>query len=280
MSITPQLSTKIKDYRIGEAASKELKTFLSDNPTALCVFEELETDEHIQTLLEHTNTVAIGRLWYNDHGLTHSRITALNAVRILHYLYTGGVVPNILGEHIGKYEDAQLAIVVAAYLHDIGITVHRSLHFHHTVILIKDTLDELISRYYKDDLRKMVKLKASILEYIYTHDESVHCTSVEGGCVKVGDGTDMAKGRARLPFSRGKLDIHSASALAIDSVAIEKGAEKPVCIKVDMSGSAGIFQVQNVLGAKINTSGIKDWIEIIGTIRERARKPTITKIEI
>ena len=79
-----------------------------------------------------------------------------------------------------------------------------------------------------------------------------------------GDGADMANGRARIPFFMGKVDIHSVSALSIKAVRIVKGTNKPVRIEVDMTESAGVFQIQNVLGLKIRSSGIQDYIEVMG----------------
>ncbi|MEM2977244.1 MAG: phosphohydrolase, partial [Thermoplasmata archaeon] len=133
---------------------------------------------------------------------------------------------------------------------------------------------------YGSERRRLARLKCATLEAIYTHDEEVEAISVEGGCVKVGDGTDMAGGRARIPFQRGKKDIHSISALAINDVRIIKGEEKPVRIEVEMSCSAGIFQIQNVLGGKIRTSGIKQHFEVVGIVNARDRDQIFERIEL
>ena len=42
--------------------------------------------------------------------------------------------------------------------------------------------------------------------------------TLEAGIVRVADALDMAKGRSRIPFERGRVSIHSLSAAAIESV--------------------------------------------------------------
>ena len=78
-----------------------------------------------------------------------------------------------------------------------------------------------------------------------------------------GDGTDMAGGRARIPYKTGKVDIHSLSALSITKVEIEAGERKPVQILVNMTNPAGVFQIEEVLERKMSTSGIQDLVEVI-----------------
>ena len=86
---------------------------------------------------------------------------------------------------------------------------------------------------------------------------------MEAGAAKVADGTDMAQGRTRIPYRTGKVDIHSLSALSITKVEIEKGNRKPVQIFVSMNNPAGVFQIEEVLEKKIQTSGIQHLVDII-----------------
>ncbi len=92
--------------------------------------------------------------------------------------------------------------------------------------------------------------------------------TLEAGIVKVADALDMEKGRSRIPFEAGKVDIHSISALSIEEVDIEEGEEKPILIKVKMTNPAGIFQVDNLLGAKIKGSGLEEYIHVEAVIGE------------
>ncbi len=258
------------EVRAGEGAKKNVIELLKGNEKALNFFEFMEHDDGIQANLEQANVVAIGRLKYNDHGVTHSRIVTYNVLQILDLLYQGGVVPNIMREHNMKFEDAQLICIGGAYLHDLGNAIHRMFHYEHSMFLAEDFLDYSLKDFYKS-VRQRTFVKLMILESLYAHDESVPCLSVESGCVCVADGCDMVNGRARVPFSRGKIDIHSVSALAIESVEIIKGEKTPVRIEIKMTDMAGIFQIQNVLGAKIATSGIKEYLEVVGTLVESGK---------
>jgi len=265
---------------MGLKAKGELVQLIGNNAKAMSLLDRLERDEHIQGILEHANTVVVGRMGYNDHGQTHSRIVARNAVLILRLLRDAGVLPHIVREKTGDFDDAEAIVMTAAYIHDLGNAIHRDVHFLHTLVLCEDFLDSALQGLYGRDRRKLAKLKAQALECVYTHDEAVESISVEGGAVKVGDGSDMACGRARIPFSKGKRDIHSISALAIEDVAISKGAEKPVRILVNMTCSAGIFQIQNVLGGKVRSSGLKDQVEVVGVVNARDKDQMFDKIEL
>jgi metal-dependent HD superfamily phosphatase/phosphodiesterase len=109
----------------------------------------------------------------------------------------------------------------------------------------------------------VVRLKSEILHCIFSHEEEIECLSVEAGAAKIADGTDMARGRARIPYRTGKVDIHSLSALSITKVEIEKGKHKPVQIFVSMNNPAGVFQIEEVMEKKIQTSGIQHLVDVI-----------------
>jgi len=265
---------------MGATAKSELAELIRENKKATRILNRLESDDYIQGVLEMANTVVVGRMGYNDHGLTHSRIVARNALTVLRLLADAGVQPNIVRERTGSFEDAEAIVMLAAYVHDLGNAIHRDVHYLHTLVLVEAFLDDVLLELYGKERRRYARLKCATLEAIYTHDEAVEAISIEGGCVKVGDGTDMACGRARVPFSRGKKDIHSISALAIDDARIVKGEEKPVRIEVNMSCSAGVFQIQNVLGGKIRTSGIKQYIEVVGVVNARDKDQIFDRIEL
>lgn len=241
-----------------------LTSILAGNSKGTRLLEFLENDHEVQTLISHGNTLVIGRLNYNDHGPIHSRIASINSLRILELLKNNGISSTIENEHWADHLDAQVVLLGGAYLHDIGNAIHRDHHNFHACYLADCILKRILEELYAGD--KMHRIRASILECIYSHDEAYQCLSIEAGCITVGDGTDMANGRARIPFSLGKVDIHSVSALAIQGVEIRQGEEKPIRIEVKMTESAGVFQVQEVLGKKIATSGLSDYIEVVSLV--------------
>jgi metal-dependent HD superfamily phosphatase/phosphodiesterase len=86
--------------------------------------------------------------------------------------------------------------------------------------------------------------------------------TLEAAVTRVADALDMEKGRARIPFRAGSVNIHSVSALAIDKVRVMKGEERPVKIEIKMNNSAGIYQIDELLRDKIEKCGIRDKIMI------------------
>jgi hypothetical protein len=90
--------------------------------------------------------------------------------------------------------------------------------------------------------------------------------------VRVADALDMAKGRSRIPFEAGELNIHSVSAAAIDNMVIERGEKKPVRLRVIMTNSAGIFQVDELRREKLSGSGLEPYIEVEASIEGPEKK--------
>ena len=97
--------------------------------------------------------------------------------------------------------------------------------------------------------------------------------SLEAGLVLIGDGSDMEKGRARIPSMLSMKtrvgDIHRTSASSIQKVKITKGQEKPICITVEMTASVGFFQIEEVFFPKINNSPVKPYIELYAGVIDR-----------
>ena len=221
----------------------------------------LERDYEVQNYLEMCNDMVVGRLYYNDHGPTHSRIVAGSALEILDILYESGITPTTVKDSNFSLVDAKVVVLAGAYLHDIGNMIHRENHNITGTFIADSILRRILPEIY-GDRRKELKVRQEILHCIFSHDEAVQALSVEAGVVKLADGTDMAEGRARVPYRHGKSDIHAISALAIKSVEIMRGKDRPLEIWVSMDNEAGIFQVEEVYGKKITTSGLASYIQV------------------
>jgi metal-dependent HD superfamily phosphatase/phosphodiesterase len=224
------------------------------------IYRMLEEDLEIQTLLKMSNIMAVSRMKYNDHGPVHSRITSGTALEILRIIGKYRK-PNMISDHGMEMEDAEIVVLLGAYLHDIGNSIHRIQHPEHGCYIADTPLNRILGKVYSR-IEDRVKVKCEVLHCIYSSDDEIQCLSLEAGVVKVADGLDMAEGRARIPYDLGKRDIHALSALAIKRVEVSEGESKPLRIRVYMENPAGIFQVQNVLMKKIATSGIGDLIEL------------------
>lgn len=229
------------------------------------VYDYVHEDEEIDALIDISNTAAIDRFGFNDHGKVHVKIAVLNALRILKVL-DGHVQLNIIKDSVGDFDDAINVIIIAMFLHDIGNSIHRKFHYQHSLVLAEPIIDRVLKKFYPNDLVKRTKLKVACLECMYAHDEAIPCTTIESSICTIADGLDMAQGRAREVYSKGDFDIHSLSALSIKKVRVtEDGKDKPLKIEVYASEMAGIFQIQGVLGKKIASSKLKDkiYVELI-----------------
>ncbi len=230
-----------------------------DEPRVKQMFHLLENDPEVQGCLHMSNVMTVNRLKYNDHGAVHSRITAGSSLAIFDLL-TGKVERNTKQNGISMV-DARIIVLCGAYLHDIGNSVHRVDHEIHGCIIARPILDRLLGEVIPDE-DLALRMRPEILHSIFAHDDDAPCLTLEAGAITVGDGTDMAEGRARVPYNAGKVDIHALSALSIKRVEIEQGDAKPVRILVHMENPSGVFQVEEVLGRNIQTSGIAQHLEV------------------
>src|SRR5690606_15245455 len=105
-------------------------------------------------------------------------------------------------------------------------------------------------------------IRSEILHAIIAHRSGGKPLTLEAGIVRVADALDMAKGRSRIPVSGGSLSIHSVSAAAIEAVHIEAGTDKPVRLRIELSNSAGIFQLDQLFRDKLSGSGLEYYIEL------------------
>ncbi len=239
----------------------EVEDLLEQGTKSLDMYRYLSSSPKVQSYLRTANRMAVSRLGYTDHGRTHAEVATWNALKAFDIL-TQTFLPNVVAEGIGDMDDARLIVLAATYLHDIGMVVHRNEHAQATLQLARPVLESKLEEIY-DDPAKATDILSFTLHGIYSHDDDTQCLTFEAGATKIGDGCDMTKGRTVIPYQKGKVDIHSVSALAIEDVILEKGTEAPLRITVAMDNPAGVFQVQAVLEKKLSTSGLAEHVTIV-----------------
>ncbi len=239
----------------------EVENLLEQGTRSLDMYRYLSSSPKVQSYLRTANRMAVSRLGYTDHGRTHAEVATWNALKAFDIL-TQTFLPNVVAEGIGDMDDARLIVLAATYLHDIGMVVHRNEHAQATLQLARPVLESKLEEIY-DDPAKATDILSFTLHGIYSHDDDTQCLTFEAGVTKIGDGCDMTKGRTVIPYQKGKVDIHSVSALAIEDVLLEKGTEAPLRITVAMDNPAGVFQVQAVLEKKLSTSGLAEHVTIV-----------------
>jgi uncharacterized protein len=249
---------------------KKILEELEAESGARAVAETLMADDEVQQLQEYANTVSIVRLHYNDHGPVHMRTVTRNAVRLMNLLHEAGVKTSLESEKAGTLDDSMAAIVLASFLHDLGMSLGREDHELFSLTLAMPIIDRTLAKVFPDNLERRVVIRSVALEGIAGHMATRRINSIEAGLILIADGCDMEKGRARIPMvlnTEPKAgDIHKYSANSIERVVIGKGDPKPVRVSVEMSTDVGFFQIEEVLLPKVNMSPAKQYIELYAGI--------------
>ena len=79
---------------------------------------------------------------------------------------------------------------------------------------------------------------------------------------------------------RGRPNIHSLSAAAIDEVKISAARDRAVRVEIDMNNSAGVFQVDELLATKMRGSGLEEHVEVVARIDAEHEKRLVPVFRI
>lgn len=221
--------------------------------------------------------MAIDRMGSSDHGPTHAKIVANLALKLLRILVESNIHPNMIKNYDMKNEDAEVVVVLGSIFHDLGVAVMRDKHEVYSVLLAKDFIEKYLQQIYTEEEQTIIS--SEVLHVIVSHEDPNKPLTIEAGIVRIADALDMEKGRARIPFQAGRVDIHNISALSIEEVEVQKGDKKPVTIKISMTNSAGIFQIDELLKPRIENSGIKDYFYVIAEITGEKERKIIERFE-
>ncbi len=243
-----------------------INKIINSKPFLKKAYYTLINDPEVQVLWEMANIMAVKRLKYNDHGPVHAKIAAGASLYLYQLLLDKGIESTLLRDNVvDNPEYAWLVPLYGALLHDIGNAIHRDLHEKTGALLAKSIIDRALEKII-DKYDQRIKLRQEIMHSIHCTAYDVECLTIEAGCVAVGDGLDMAEGRARVPYRLGGVSIHSISALSIKKVEVIPGETTPIKIMVYMSERAGIFQVDEVLMPKLRTTPLKEYVEIYAIV--------------
>jgi hypothetical protein len=230
----------------------------------------VDADLELHTLWHCANINAVDRSGITDHGEVHIKIVANRALKLVRLLIEAEVPMGVVRDHGLTADEAEIVVVLAACLHDLGISIHRSNHEQYSLFLAERKARELLDGLY--GLRERTILVADTLHAVMAHRWEEVCLTTEAGVVKVADALDITEGRSRIPFEAGKTDIHAISALAIDRVEIHKGDKVPIVVEITMNNSAGIFQVDELLKRKLRHSSIAPYVRVVARIEGETEK--------
>lgn len=249
------------------------------NPVLSALVDRINEDDEIFALWVAQNVNAVDRLGISDHGPVHVQIVANSALRLLRLLVDGGVVPNVVADYGFGAEEAEIVVVLAALFHDVGISIHRDHHESYSLFVSRPKLRELLRAFYEPAVETV--LRSEVLHAIISHRAGGTPLTLEAGILKVADALDMAEGRSRIPFQeKGSMSIHSVSAAAIDAVHIEPGDSTPVRVRIEMTNSAGVFQVDELLRKKLRGSGLEAHLQVEAHIEGETEKRLVERFQL
>lgn len=243
------------------------------------VIEGVNGHAELRALWQVQNINAVDRLGMSDHGAIHMQIIANIALKLFRLLRERDVISSLVTNYPGfTNDDAEVIVVIASLTHDLGMSIHRIDHESYSLFVAQPIITELLENVY--DVTQRTIMRSEILHSIISHRAGGHPLTIEAGVVRVADALDMAKGRSRIAFEAGKVNIHSVSAAAIEKVEIGAGEEKAIRVRITMNNSAGIFQVDELTKDKLRGSGIEKYIEIEAAVEGESEKRLIKSINI
>jgi metal-dependent HD superfamily phosphatase/phosphodiesterase len=264
---------KSDSEQVGDEQRIEIRLPVRHNPVLKTVIERVNADEELYALWRVMNVNAVERLGMTDHGPVHFQIVSNIALKLLRLLVERGVVPNVVSDFGMKSDDAEVIVTLGALLHDLGMSIQRADHEQFSLFVAMPKIDQLLHDLYS--ISEQTIIRSETLHAIISHRSDGRPMTLEAGIVRVADALDMTKGRSRIPFEAGVVNIHSLSAASIEQIEILPGEEKPVHIHVRMSNSAGVFQLDELLKEKLHGSGLERYVEVEATIEGETEKKLV-----
>ncbi len=261
--LTPSQAIERMRIRVPPRANKKLRVLV----------ERVNADPQLKAWWHVANVNAVKRLQINDHSWVHIQIVANLALKLLRQLAKHDVEPGMVKDYGMSQDDAEIVVALGAFLHCIGMAVHRERHEDWSLFLAEPKMYELLDGVYEEP--ELTVVASEVLQAITSHREDGRPLTLEAGVIRVADALDMAEGRSRIPFQHGRVSIHSLSAAAIEGVEIKDGEVAPVLIEITMNNSSGIYQVDELLKAKLRGSGLEPYVEVVAHIDTEAEKRLI-----
>jgi uncharacterized protein len=258
--LAPAQAVRQMRIRVPERGNRKLRTLL----------ERVNADRRLKGWWHVANVNATVRMEINDHSWVHIQIVANIALKLLRQLTKHHIEPSAVRDFNMTNDDAEVIVVLGALLHDVGMSIHREGHEEFSLFLVEPEIRTLLEGIYEEP--ELTVIASEVLQAIISHRSGGEPFSLEAGVVRVADALDMAQGRSRIPFEKGRVSMHSLSAAAIDDVSITDGEETPIKIEIVMNNSSGLYQVDGLLKAKLKGSGLEPYVEVLAHIDTEAEK--------
>src|SRR5688500_10165386 len=196
--------TQLAPARTANGHAAETQSFsvpARHNPRLQALVDRLNADEELRQLWRCANVNAVDRLGQGDSGEVHARIVANAALKLLRLLRDAGEVPSVTDQHRLPPDEAEVVVVLAAALHDLGLAAHPAAPHTAGLALAMLKARELLDGLYA--VCDRTSLLSEVLQAISSLPERAACLTLEASLLRLADALDMTKGRVRLPSGQG-----------------------------------------------------------------------------
>ena len=159
--------------------------------------------------------------------------------------------------------DAEVVIAGGCLMHDLGMSIHRVDHEAFSLFLAAD-LPGLLAKVYDEPERTIVA--SEILHAIIGHRRGGRPLTIEAGVVRVADALDMEQGRSRVSVRDRASRTSTRCRRPRSTRSGSSRARSARARRGEMNNSAGVFQVDELLAAKLRGSGLEEYIEVVARI--------------
>lgn len=234
------------------------------NPRLQKVVERINADEELRQLWRCANINMVERGQHGDHGETHMRIVANAALRLLRLLLEGGLTPSVMTHHHLPREEAEVIVVLAAALHDVGHAAHPQAPASLGVVLAERKARDLLIGVYPPRERTIVL--AETLHAIHAHLLGQPGQTLESHILRLADALDMThhrQGGGRLPAQPG----------GVSEVSLVKGQTCPVRVEIRLHQASALPQAQQALARGLHQSPLRAAVELVALTADSTQPP-------
>ncbi len=222
------------------------------NPRLQALVERIDADDELRQLWRSANVNAGERCGLGDHGETHARIVANAGLRLLRILLEAGHRSGVVDGHGMLRADAEVVVVLAGVLHDVGLSVSVADPGSAGLMLARARAAQLLDGLYRPT--ECIALIVEALHAIHAHHQRSGALTLEAAVLTTADVLDLSKGR--VGATEGEADD-------VESVHITRGVSRPVRVEIHLGASSSLPVVTRRLSGRLGTLSITDALEFV-----------------
>jgi metal-dependent HD superfamily phosphatase/phosphodiesterase len=239
------------------------------NPRLQSLVERIHQDDELRQLWRCANSNLLTRPDLADGGEVHAHIVANAALKLLRLMRDAGHPAGAVARHRLTPEEAEVIVVLAAAVHDLGLAVHTEVAqaARASLMLAERKCRELLTGLYPVRERTIVLVEC--LHAVSALEPGVACGSLEASLVKLADALDLAKSRGRPASSMGDAEVSAFSSAGIEEVRIEKAKGPPVRIVIRLSQLSARDVVERRLQSKLRGLQLGSMVEFVASLGDQ-----------